>query len=146
MREIKFRAFVRYLKTILDVDIIDFDNKTIKYIYNPSDKIGGTSEKKSLLNKFHFSDVDLMQYTGLDATDGTKIYEGYILKFGSYKESKANRSIRDRWVVEFDSGSFVASLIGDNIFISHILGSIKGEINIIGNIYENPNLLERLHR
>ena len=34
MREIKFRAWLKYGKEIVDIERIDFMNKVVNYIYN----------------------------------------------------------------------------------------------------------------
>lgn len=71
----------------------------------------------------------LMQYTGLKDIHGKEIYEGDILHYcleegGAYSLSEID-------VVEFTNGMFVASY--------PITQCVRREI--IGNIYEHPELL-----
>ncbi len=75
------------------------------------------------------------QYTGLKDCTGRKIYEGDIAQWKEYDIcSGAGRTYRGR--VEFHNGLF---RIGS--FLLYNLVSKRG-FKIIGNIYENPELLE----
>jgi len=73
------------------------------------------------IHHFYDDDVKLMQYTGLKDINGKEIYEGDILKSGWGYSG----------VVEYDSFMFMKSE-----------GRISDDVEIIGNIYENPELLE----
>lgn len=67
----------------------------------------------------------LMQYTGLKDKNGNEIYEGDIVMLGGSKEPK---------VMEFKGGSFI---------LGHIYhGTEAYRMEIIGNIYEHPDLLK----
>lgn len=69
-----------------------------------------------------------MQFTGLHDKNGKEIYEGDILR-------RLNGRID---VVEFESGCFVVRHPnGDCDFIAQV-----NNYEVIGNIYENPELLE----
>lgn len=72
-------------------------------------------------------DMEIMQFTGLCDKNGKEIYEGDILK------DYDNEQIA---VVSFEDGSFIATY--ENI--STTIFEWSGE-EIIGNIYENPELL-----
>lgn len=67
-------------------------------------------------------DLELMQYTGLKDKNGVEIYEGDILG-------------RAHQVVYFDDGKFC--MMGGEEW-----GWIDTSLEVIGNIYENPELLE----
>lgn len=74
-----------------------------------------------------------MQYTGLKDKNGTEIYEGDILSFFCC----------DNVCVQFEHGSFIAR-ISKNYFtnLSMILDNYDCEV--VGNIYENPELFLKL--
>lgn len=76
------------------------------------------------------------QYTGINDKNGTKVFEGDILKFGKYL-----------YVVEWEDGSLCAfqkNYLKDGI--SEIYKPVRvladAGAEVIGNIYENPELLE----
>lgn len=78
--------------------------------------------------------TNLMQCTGLKDKNGKLIYEGDIVKLGN---GSINGSVMERiYEVEWNINSFnVPSWIIDTHDLSHY-------IEVIGNIYENKELLE----
>ena len=74
----------------------------------------------------------LMQFTGLKDKNGKEIYESFIIKKGGSK-----------FVIEFRDGGF--EMVGIKIICVARLCSSYRDIEIIGNIYENPELLNDLH-
>lgn len=86
-----------------------------------------TSAIKDLLD--YYPHV-IMQFTGLLDKDGKEIYEGDILK------DIDNRHVE----VKFDSGVFYITKTGPTLAHAILLNSVA-ECEVIGNIYENPELL-----
>ena len=76
----------------------------------------------------------LMQYTGLKDKNGVEIYEGDVLYFEPYETH-----INDRVVQNID-GAYHGRLIRSGY--SKLLAECLYETKVIGNIYENPELLE----
>ena len=84
--------------------------------------------------KYDFYDLELMQSTGLKDKNGKEIFEGDIL-FGHAGE--------DFWeIVEFDieEGKWIRRDIWYNSKLD--LSEYNENMEIVGNIYENPELLE----
>ena len=121
-REIKFRVYISKYKILDTPDIINFNTQEVKY----------DSDYYSL------DDIELMQYTGIKDKNGVKIYEGDIVLI---RIDKTN--ILHKTVVKFKHGVFIADIIGDNdyIYLFHF-GFNEDDFEVIGNIYENKNLLE----
>ena len=74
------------------------------------------------------------EFTGMTDADGTGIFEGDIVRTYDPDDSPA--------VVKYDSGETMFAVVIDNIFLGlgeHFNGN---DLTIIGNIHENPELLE----
>ena len=111
-REIKFRAWVKKRKVMESVYWFDFNNSQL------------STRNEGCLNS---NDYEIMQYTGLKAKDGKKIYEGDIVKWrGDFIGN-----------VYFANAEFRVLTKDTNYFLS----GISNDREIIGNIYENEELL-----
>jgi len=157
MREIKFRAWREDDRTMYDD--VTFDKVEVSW-FNPTAKqdpddpepgcrvLIGDREENSLLPH-----VILMQFTGLKDKNGKEIYEGDIIQGGIvYYTHKG-----DVGIVRF--GKFDADSSGDEYprtscvgwyyeiiksdYTIDYDGNFPGEdIEVIGNIYENSDLLK----
>lgn len=78
-----------------------------------------------------FADGELSQFTNLYDVDGREIWEGDIVLQNGPKSA--------RGLVEFRNGNFVRVNRHDSILLSFIVDTVK----VIGNIYENPELLNQ---
>ena len=115
MREIKFRAWMSESKKMYQLETLE-----LSFGQHCADtKINGCV----WLNR---NKAILMQYTGLKDKNGKEIYEGDILENDDYIEDAHCCNNLGKTIVEFKDGCFV--------------GMIGEIIEIIGNIYENPNL------
>lgn len=123
MREIKFRAWDRVTKKMYD-----------SAIYNCKDSF-------DLVLK-HPQIYEVMQYTGLKDNTEKEIYEGDIIE-GGYLNPLTQEFTSKKYIVEFKKASFAGKLIGHSPYGDTWLNFIKGEV--IGNIYENPNLIEMVN-
>ena len=129
MREIKFRAWLKEEKKMVNVETIDFTDKSIQYL-----------EKNEFINAYLlrrmiFDDIELMQYTGLKDKNGKEIYEGDILFF---------RDENMKYVVVWQDAAFIIKSIEIRKYSEKMCWLDDTEIccEIVGNIYENKNLLE----
>ena len=76
----------------------------------------------------------LGRFTGLTDCNGTKIFEGDVVKFKYF----------DDWIgkIEYDSDSALFTVIfadGDDDYFGRVS---CGDCEVIGNIYDNPELME----
>ena len=126
----KFRVWLKDVGEMVEVLEIDFYNKEVAYIWTEQ---VSDYELEQTREVDKFGDVILMQYTGLKDKNGVEIYEGdYIdCKWGY-----------DDWsgVAEFIEGSFCTNPLSDLKFPSII--NECSSIKVIGNIYENSNLIK----
>ncbi len=90
--------------------------------------------------------ITLMQYTGLKDRNGVEIYEGDICKY--YDSVPADQKAFDdaRWPDEYNDGWVDKVLIGKVEFkeFGFWVGGTRWfdkKTKVIGNIYENPELL-----
>lgn len=122
----KFRVWMKSLKWMCDVTNISFDSKFVDICQQ------GDTERYTEMS-VEFDEITLMQSTEFTDKNGQKIFEGDVL---GTKDGLLNG------VVEYrsDLGMWTNSLISYNNF--ERLCNVAGNREIIGNIYENPELLE----
>ena len=131
-REIKFRAWLKEDKKMVNVKTIDFTDKTIRCL-KKNEFINAY-----LLRRVSFDDVELMQYTEVKDKNGKEIYEGDIVKiiklegYGEYCDQVEYTGRIECYISEFRIQPLNLRLSDESTV----------EIEIIRNIYENKNLLE----
>lgn len=156
MREIKFRAWFAKERKMVDVKQIDFFGgrlgKTHATIHAETDfeKGGWFSKLKESTNRNtslpnsneQIKRVNLMQYTGMEDSKGNEIYEGDIVRFPfrEYDEDCVVVSPRVGYV-RFTFGQWSVR-IKENNRSTNLYGTDSRKIEIIGNIHDNPELLE----
>ncbi len=134
MREIKFRAWLPERKEMLIVTTVSFlrnasDSKYVRACdgYYPETGIHPAT--------FSLNEASLMQYTGLHDKNGTEIYEDDLVLFeysGAEEPDPCRVIFSDfQWKIKSEDGNWGDDL---NEFNSE-------ELEVIGNIYENPELL-----
>lgn len=126
MREIKFRAWDirrQVLAPVLDLKWLQVGNYRLRVnaSHGPDDYI-------PMLD----GEYELMQFTGLTDKNGVEIYEGDILRF-------PNRPYYKNVRVAMESGAY--RLFNPAGSYLYPLGQTP-EVEVIGNIYENADLLE----
>lgn len=124
MREIKFRAWIRKEKEMLPGITFEHLLKTIKHTFNPAEE--------------GWEPVYL-QYTGLKDKNKKEIYEGDIVY--QARSGKDHEWKKDGWtsVIHWnnDKACFEDKHTGNEIDREDMR-----KVEIIGNIYENPELLK----
>ena len=121
MREIEFRAWLKNEKKIVDVFVLAFDNQGIEYL----DEVGDI--KREL-----FDNIELIQYTGIKDKNDKKIFEGDIVK------CKIG-NVDFEGYVYFYGGRFEFIDFEDDEETEFLC--YCDDLEVIGNIYENPELL-----
>lgn len=127
MREIKFRAWDVNNKEMLDVQELDYQDS-----YN-----GQPMVRTTMYNDyFDVEDMILMQYTGLKDITGREIYEGDIVKSFFVDTDEAGNEIYKYYIMEVKY---------DEVLCSYKIDKFMN-LEVIGNIYENKELLNETNR
>jgi uncharacterized phage protein (TIGR01671 family) len=125
-RTIKFRAWDKKEKILVNVDGIDFP--TQKITYSHPTKTHGVDNDAVIIRE-DFINIIVEQWTGLFDKNGKEIYEGDICWFeDSYSA-----------VIEYDQGCFYVDVYSD---FDPIYRMLNNKIEVIGNIHDNPELKE----
>lgn len=125
MREIKFRAWDKENETMVYPKGILFDGRVVFFSCGALEPFEG---------------YELMQYTGLKDKNGMEVYEGDIINICTEGGCNPAKVIFDN---EDQKGCFcVIGYLGD-LRTYPIKDFVDCEIEVIGNIYENPELLHR---
>lgn len=88
-----------------------------------------------------FSDVILMQSTGLKDKNGKEIFEGDIIKNGQDVMCMKKHNTLGFYIEEKGKVEFIADCADLEEF-EEDAKEVANNIEIIGNVYENPELLE----
>jgi len=131
-REIKFRGYDKGLKEMC---------------YSPLHSISFSGVLNYGNADFEDYPIVLMQYTGLKDKNGKEIYEGDILQFTEADEDSAfgaeeTNIIEVKWIDEI--AQWRAVFKNGRRTVLHLVVQLPTIVSceIIGNIYENPSLLE----
>ena len=89
-------------------------------------------------NWIDFKDVEIMQYTGIKDKNGKEIYEGDIIRLKHHIDKRIN--VVGKVVFLSEQASF--GIIDDLGQEYPLFRNTTEQIEIIGNIYENSELLE----
>ena len=128
MRETKFRAYHKERKEMFEIASIDFEEK----------KAALSNGTIKLLN-VDFKQFELLQYTGLKDKNGKEIYEGDIIKY-KFPYDRRLKHISPVKFLETEASFGIKDRYGNKIPLYTI--SANNYFEVIGNIYENKNLLE----
>jgi uncharacterized phage protein (TIGR01671 family) len=122
MRDIKFRAWAENeSKMFYDVY---FDNLEVyHWINNTETEIIGDIKPDSMLQQ-----AILMQYTGLKDKNGKEIFEGDVVK-------------KVIWPDKEEYIEYVEDITRHNLWINELNNEPEAYLEVIGNLYENPELI-----
>lgn len=127
MREIKFRAWHKKGNVMSDVgSMIGLDVEDIKHRFKYVAARHPVGEDSYT---WQWNNIVLMQYTGLKDKNGREIYEGDIVK--DHDGKHIYKVVYNMWGFELQTPQ------------GHRVGQLPTAwLEIIGNIYENPELLK----
>ena len=124
----KYRAWMKSLKWMCDVTNISFDSKFVDICQQ------GDTERYTEMS-VEFDEITLMQSTGLKDKNGKEVFVGDIIK--------CTRGCPHEVYLEKEyGGTYIGGMPA--IYLKGLLSGYAWTEHeeIIGNIYENPELLE----
>lgn len=151
MREIKFRAWDKENKCMIGDEDSEADFRfhagsvSVKYLSEQFYEGGGEIHSR---DKWEDCDVEVMQFTGLKDKNGKEVYEGDIVVRRYYHNNAPSKRPKINFIepllpIIFSDGRFD---IDDSDIISSEYGTTYNNwwdnCEVIGNIYENKELLE----
>ena len=128
MREFKMKAWLKKENKMVSIIGIDLNYQYIRYsddgnLFKDDYKIA------------EFKDIELLQFTGAKDKAGQEVYEADVIKF--------NDGIDDIYgLISYDDEDAVYCVSYENV-TEHLL-NMAGNFEIVGNIFENPDLHEQL--
>ncbi|ALQ36184.1 hypothetical protein RO03_05920 [Fusobacterium nucleatum subsp. nucleatum] len=128
MKEFKMKAWLKKEKKMVAIIGIDFNYEYIRY-----------TEDGNLFNENYktvaFKDIELLQFSGAKDKAGQELYEADVIKF--------NDGIDDIYgLISYDDEDATYRVSYENI--TEHLSDLEGDFEIVGNIFENPDLNEQL--
>nr|WP_310787091.1 YopX family protein [Fusobacterium nucleatum] len=128
MKKLKIKAWLKKEKKMVSIIGIDFNYEYIRY-----------TEDGNLFNENYktaeFKNIELLQFTGLKDNGGQELYEADVIKF--------NDGIDDIYgLISYDDEDGTYRVSYENI--TEHLSDLEGDFEIVGNIFENPDLHEQL--
>jgi len=144
MREIKFRIWIKDESKMIYLDDKENDVE-INFLNNITSNHETYWEVVTKVSDLRFAHMPqyfdsrdsenvLMQYTGLKDKNGIPIYEGDLINLGN----TGRKHIGVASIVWYGAGFS----INQNKYMGWLGKDIANNCEIVGNIYENPELLE----
>lgn len=148
MREIKFRAWDKLNHKMLPLTGLGWDVKCCICLYDINKDVDEKIWKRFETRK-DIENIILMQFTGLKDKNGKEIYEGDIVRNLEWDNRNWLHEVKfgEEYIDASDYEEYCVGVIG--FYLTNYLGN-KNEyeglkssqkLEIIGNIYENPELL-----
>ena len=128
MKEFKMKAWLKKENKMVSIIGIDLNYQYIRYsddgnLFKDDYKIA------------EFKDIGLLQFTGAKSKAGQEVYEADVIKF--------NDGIDDIYgLISYDDEDAVYCVSYENV--TEYLLNMAGDFEIVGNIFENPNLHKQL--
>lgn len=118
------KVYIKHLDIVSAVETINFHEKTVEvFFYDNLDNV-----------PFDFDEVEFIYNTGFKDKVGNYIYNGDILEY------QENKHCIDKLLVEKDKEQEFYYLTNNGNYVIRLMN--MREYLVIGNIYENKDLLE----
>ena len=125
MRKIKFRAWDKTMNMMIYQDDTEFEFR----LTGKGIEVDDLTFVDTAFNEKHEDiDCEVMQSTGLEDKNRVEIYEGDIVSYILWLDGEKRKTI----VANVDKFRFA---VNEDIY---------GDIEVIGNIYENPELVKEI--
>lgn len=125
----KFRVWMKSLKWMCDVTNISFDSKFVDICQQ------GDTERYTEMS-VEFDEITLMQSTGLFDRNGKEIFEGDILDYRGRKALVRWHGSYASFIYRFVDEPHKRKAEWKPLYLAYM------KCEIIGNVYENTELLE----
>ena len=129
MREIKFRIYDKQCEKVIPITGFRYVNNSNRIKYTIIDRDGD-----SCTYTCKNSEIEIMQYAGQHDRNGKEIYEGDLVIVAQEDESEL---IEIKWYD--DASRFVLAASTYTCDFDNYSGE---DCEVIGNIYENPELMK----
>lgn len=125
----KFRGWMKSLKWMCDVTNISFDSKFVDICQQ------GDTERYTEMS-VEFDEIELMQSTGLFDRNGKEIFEKDILDYKGRKAIVKWHGSYASFIYRFVDELHKRKPEWDHLYLAYM------RCEVIGNVYENKELLE----
>lgn len=125
----RYRAWIKSLKWMCDVTNISFDSKFVDICQQ------GDTERCTEMS-VEFDEIKLMQSTGLHDKNGKEIFEGDIVDYKGRKALVSWHGSYASFIYRFVDELQKRNAEWNPLYLAYM------RCEVIGNIYENSDLLE----
>lgn len=133
-KEIKFRLWSKIGKKFIETN-----NPNLEFVINNNGYLYSIENFYGEIYVLPQMDIEVLQFTGLQDRNGKEIYEGDILKYNFPYDGRL-KHISPVTYLETQASFGLKDIYGNEIPLYRI--TANNYFEVVGNIYENPELLE----